>query len=230
MGIHALLAYRVLFAFSLATQPPLRYFRPTMTKPKIGILISGRGSNMVALLDAIDEGRLEAEAALVISNIETAAGLERATERGVETLFINHKGRLREEHDREMAQELKRRGVALVCLAGYMRLVSSLFVREFKNRILNIHPSLLPAFPGLDAQRQALEYGVKVTGCTVHIVDEELDHGPIVLQQPVEVRDDDTVETLSARILKQEHRIYAEAVGRVLSKGFRVEGRRTFFE
>lgn len=185
---------------------------------------------MVALIDAIGEGRLDAEAALVISNIEQAAGLERATERGVETLFINHKGRLREEHDREMAEELKRRGVEVVCLAGYMRLVSSLFVREFKNRILNIHPSLLPAFPGLDAQRQALEYGVKITGCTVHIVDEELDHGPIVIQQAVEVRDDDTVETLSARILKEEHRIYAEAVGRVLSKGFRIEGRRTFFE
>jgi phosphoribosylglycinamide formyltransferase-1 len=184
---------------------------------------------MVALIDAIREGRLQAEAALVISNIETAAGLEKARERGVETLFISHKGRSREEHDTDMARELKRRGVELVCLAGYMRLVSSLFVREFKNRILNIHPSLLPAFPGLDAQRQALEYGVKLTGCTVHIVDEELDHGPIVLQQMVEVLDDDTVETLSARILKEEHRIYAEAVGRILSKDFRVEGRRTFF-
>jgi len=225
-----LLTGRVLFAFLLAAQPPLRYFRPTMTKPRIGILISGRGSNMVALIDAIREGRIEAEAALVISNIETAAGLERASERGVETLFINHKGRPREEHDNDMARELKRRGVELVCLAGYMRLVSSLFVREFRNRILNIHPSLLPAFPGLDAQRQALEYGVKVTGCTVHIVDEELDHGPIVAQQTVEVRDEDTVETLSARILKEEHRIYAEAVRRVLDKEFRVDGRRTFFE
>lgn len=185
---------------------------------------------MIALLDAIRDGRLEAEAALVISNIETAAGLEKAGERGVETLFISHKGRPREEHDSEMARELKRRGVELVCLAGYMRLVSPLFVREFPNRILNIHPSLLPAFPGLDAQRHALEYGVKVTGCTVHIVDEELDHGPIVLQRAVEVQDDDTVETLSARILREEHRIYAEAVGRVLSKGFRIDGRRTFSE
>jgi phosphoribosylglycinamide formyltransferase-1 len=185
---------------------------------------------MIALLDAIKEGRLAAQAALVISNIESAQGLEKARARGVETLFISHKGRTREEHDLEMVAELKGRGVELVCLAGYMRLVSGSFVQAFKNRILNIHPSLLPAFPGLDAQRQALEYGVKVTGCTVHIVDEELDHGPIVLQQPVEVLDDDTIETLSARILKQEHRIYAEAAGRVLSGRFRVEGRRTFYE
>jgi len=184
---------------------------------------------MVALLEAIREGRLAAEAALVISNIETAAGLEKAGQYGVETLFINHKGRPREVHDQEMAVELKNRGVELVCLAGYMRLVSPLFVREFYNRILNIHPSLLPAFPGLDAQKQALEYGVKITGCTVHIVDEELDHGAIVMQQNVDVFDTDTVASLSARILEQEHRIYAEAVARVLSTDFRVEGRRAFF-
>jgi phosphoribosylglycinamide formyltransferase 1 len=196
---------------------------------KIGILISGRGSNMVALLDAIREGRINAEASVVISNIEAAAGLEKARQRGVETLFINHKGRLREEYDREVIEELKRRGVELVCLAGYMRLLSAEFVRAFENRILNIHPSLLPAFPGLDAQRQALEHGVKITGCTVHIVDEELDHGPIVLQRAVGVLDDDTVETLSARILEQEHIAYVEAVERVLAPGFRVEGRRTFF-
>jgi phosphoribosylglycinamide formyltransferase-1 len=200
-----------------------------MTKDKIGILISGRGSNMLALLDAIRAGRLDAEAAVVISNVESAAGLEKARERGVETLFINHKGRSREAHDSEIASELISRKVSLVCLAGYMRLVSPLFIRAFENRILNIHPSLLPAFPGLDAQRQALEHGVKVTGCTVHIVDEELDHGAIVMQRAVEVRDTDTVETLSARILEQEHVIYAEAAARVLSKGFRVEGRRTFF-
>jgi len=184
---------------------------------------------MVALLDAISEGRLDAEVALVISNIEHAEGLGRARARGVETLFINHKGRTREEHDAEMIRELKRRDVTLVCLAGYMRLISSVFVRAFENRILNIHPSLLPAFPGLDAQRQALEHGVKVSGCTVHLVDEELDHGAIVMQRTVAVRDDDTVETLSARILEQEHKIYAEAVARVLSEQFRVEGRRTFY-
>lgn len=147
----------------------------------------------------------------------------------METLVISHSKRTREEHDREIIAELKRRDVSLVCLAGYMRLLSPLFVREFENRILNIHPSLLPAFPGIDAQRQALEYGVKFTGCTVHIVDEQLDHGPIVLQRAVEVFDDDTVETLSARILEQEHRIYPQAAARVLSKGFRVEGQRTFF-
>jgi phosphoribosylglycinamide formyltransferase-1 len=183
---------------------------------------------MLALLDAIREGRLDAEAAVVISNIESAPGLMKAKERGVETLVLSHKGRTREQHDADIVAELKRRDVSLVCLAGYMRLLSSVFVRAFENSILNIHPSLLPAFPGIDAQRQALEHGVKITGCTVHIVDEQLDHGPIVLQRAVEVLDDDSVETLSARILEQEHRIYPEAVARVLSKGFRVEGRRTF--
>jgi phosphoribosylglycinamide formyltransferase 1 len=201
-----------------------------MTRDKIGILISGRGSNMVALLDAVEDDRLGAEAAVVISNVETAAGLAKARERGVETLFISHKGRSREEHDAEVIRELERRGVRLVCLAGYMRLVSARFVSAFENRILNIHPSLLPAFPGLDAQRQALDAGVKISGCTVHLVDEELDHGPIILQRAVEVRDDDTVETLSARILAEEHRAYPEAVARVLSPGFRVEGRRTFVD
>lgn len=184
---------------------------------------------MVALLDAIREGRLDVEAAVVISNVESAAGLIEARRRGVETLVISHKSRTREEHDREIVTELNRRDVSLVCLAGYMRLLSPQFVQSFHNRILNIHPSLLPAFPGTDAQRQALQHGVKITGCTVHLVDEELDHGPIVLQRAVEVRDDDTVETLSGRILEQEHRIYPEAVALVLDKGFRVEGRRTFF-
>lgn len=206
----------------------MRYFRRRMGKPKVAILISGRGSNMLALLDAIRGGRLDAEAAVVISNVESAAGLMKAKEYGVETLVINRGGRTREEHDSAIAAELQRRDVSLVCLAGYMRLLSSQFVRAFENSILNIHPSLLPAFPGVDAQRQALEQGVKITGCTVHIVDEQLDHGPIVLQQAVAVLDDDSVETLSARILEQEHLIYPEAVARVLSKGFRVEGRRTF--
>lgn len=201
-----------------------------MAKDKIGILISGRGSNMTALLDAVGDGRLNAEMAVVISNVETAAGLAKARERGVETLFLSHKGRSREAHDADLIRELKARGVELVCLAGYMRLVSATFVRAFESRILNIHPSLLPAFPGLDAQAQALAHGVKVTGCTVHLVDEELDHGPIILQRTVEVMDGDTVESLSARILAEEHRAYPEAVARVLSSGFRVEGRRTFFD
>lgn len=200
-----------------------------MTKPKIAILISGRGSNMAALLDAIREGHLDAEAAVVISNIESAPGLMKARERGVETLVISRKGRAREEHDREIVAELRHRNASLVCLAGYMRLLSPLFVRAFENRILNIHPSLLPSFPGIDAQRQALEHGVKITGCTVHLVDEQLDHGPIVMQRAVEVLDDDTVETLTSRILAQEHRIYPEAIARVLSTGFRVKGRQTFF-
>lgn len=200
-----------------------------MTTNRLGILISGRGSNMVAILDAIRDGRLDAEAAAVISNVESAPGLFRARELGVETLFISHKGRTREEHDTELIAQLQKRGVTLVCLAGYMRLISPLFVRSFHNRLLNIHPSLLPAFPGLDSQRQALEHGVKVTGCTVHLVDEELDHGPIVMQCAVEVRQDDSVESLSARILEQEHRVYPQAIARVLSGDFRVEGRRTFY-
>jgi phosphoribosylglycinamide formyltransferase-1 len=185
---------------------------------------------MVALLEAIHDGRLAAECALVISNVETAAGLQKAKEFGVETLFISHQGRAREVHDREMIDELRKRGVSLVCLAGYMRLISAHFVREFPHRILNIHPSLLPSFPGLDAQRQALEFGVKVSGCTVHLVDEELDHGAIVLQRAVEVFDRDTEATLAARILEQEHQIYVEAVARVLSDRFRVDGRKTYME
>jgi phosphoribosylglycinamide formyltransferase-1 len=184
---------------------------------------------MTAILDAIRERRLDAEAAVVISNIESAPGLLKARERGVETLFISHKGRTREEHDRELVGEFARRGVTLVCLAGYMRLISESFVRAFHNRILNVHPSLLPAFPGLEAQRQAIEHGAKVSGCTVHLVDEHLDHGPIVMQGAVEVREDDTVDTLSARILEEEHRIYPLAIARVLAPGFRVEGRHTFF-
>lgn len=200
-----------------------------MTIHKLGILISGRGSNMIAILDEIREHRLEAEAVVVISNLDTASGLPKARERGVETLLISHKGLTREEHDRDLVAELKKRQVSLVCLAGYMRLLSPFFVRSFHNRILNIHPSLLPAFPGLNAQRQAIEHGVKVSGCTVHLVDEHLDHGPIIMQCAVEVRDDDTVETLSARILEQEHRLYPKAIARVLANDFRVEGRRTFF-
>ena len=184
---------------------------------------------MLAILDAISQHWLDAEAAVVISNVESAPGLTKSRDRGVETLFISHTGRTREEHDRELLEEFERRGVTLVCLAGYMRLISGLFVRSFHNRILNVHPSLLPAFPGLDAQRQAIEHGVKVTGCTVHLVDEHLDHGPIVMQSAVEVREGDTFDTLSTRILEEEHRIYPLAIARVLAPGFRVEGRKTIF-
>jgi len=184
---------------------------------KIGILISGRGSNMVALVDAIKSGEIpHSEVAVVISD-KASAGLEKAKERGVETLVIQRSGRTREEHDAEIANALRKRDVELVCLAGYMRLLSKDFIHAFENRIVNIHPSLLPAFPGLDAQRQALEHGVKITGCTVHYVNEHLDAGPIILQKAVEVRDDDTVEILSARILEQEHKAYVEAVRRIAS-------------
>ncbi|MFN0110328.1 MAG: phosphoribosylglycinamide formyltransferase [Blastocatellia bacterium] len=194
---------------------------------RIGILISGRGSNMLALAEAITDGRIpDAEIALVASNIESAVGLNRARELGIPTFVHSHKGCTREEHDRAMAVELRRAEVDLVCLAGYMRLLSPWFIREFEHRILNIHPSLLPAFPGLDAQQQALDYGVKFTGCTVHLVDEELDHGPIVKQSVVPVLSDDTAETLSARILAEEHKAYAEAVALILSGQFCIEGRR----
>jgi phosphoribosylglycinamide formyltransferase-1 len=191
----------------------------------IGILISGRGSNMEAILDAVDAGRVDARVGVVVSNVESAPGLERARARGVEAVALDHRGRTREEHDRRMRDELDRRGVDLVCLAGYMRLLSGSFIESYPNRILNIHPSLLPAFPGLGAQRQALEYGVKLAGCTVHFVDEELDHGPIVLQRAVPVLADDTEETLSARILVEEHVAYPEAVGLVAAGLVRVEGR-----
>lgn len=179
----------------------------------IGILISGRGSNMVALVDAVQSGEIPAsEVSVVISDKADAAGLEKARTRGVETVVIERKGRKREEHDAEIVKELKARGVGLVCLAGYMRLLSPAFVQAFPDRIVNIHPSLLPAFPGLDAQKQAFDAGVKITGCTVHYVDELLDHGEVILQKEVEVRDGDTVEELSARILNEEHSLYVGAI------------------
>jgi phosphoribosylglycinamide formyltransferase 1 len=194
---------------------------------RIGILISGRGSNMLALIRAVADERIpEAEVAIVISNVANAPGLEKARAHGVETVTLDHRGKTREEHDRAMAAVLRDRKVDLVCLAGYMRLLSSWFTREFEGRILNIHPSLLPAFSGLDAQRQAIDYGVKFSGCTAHLVDEELDHGPIIKQAVVPVLPDDTEETLSARILVEEHRIYAEAVALMLSGNWRIEGRR----
>jgi phosphoribosylglycinamide formyltransferase 1 len=185
----------------------------------IAILISGRGSNMVALIDAVRSGEIPgSEIAVVISDKPNAAGLEKARERNVKTIVIERRGRTREEHDAEIIAELKRRDVDLICLAGYMRLLSCDFVNAFPDHIINIHPSLLPAFPGLDAQKQALEHGVKITGCTVHFVNEDLDAGPIILQRAVEVRNDDTVESLSARILEQEHLAYVEAVRRLVTE------------
>lgn len=185
----------------------------------IGILISGRGSNMVALVDAVKSGEIpDSQVAVVISDKPDAAGLQKARERGIETLVIERSARPRIEHDAEIAAELKRRGVELVCLAGYMRLLSPDFVRAFPNRIVNIHPSLLPAFPGLNVQQQAIDAGVKISGCTVHYVNEHLDAGPIILQRAVEVKDDDTAETLSARILEQEHFLYVEAVKVIIQR------------
>ena len=184
----------------------------------IGILISGRGSNMVALVDAVQSGEIPAsEVSVVISDKADAAGLDKARARGVDTVVIERNGRPREEHDAEIIAELLGRGVELVCLAGYMRLLSPAFVQAFPKRIVNIHPSLLPAFPGLDAQKQAFDAGVKLTGCTVHFVDELLDHGEVILQKEVEVRDDDTVDTLSARILEQEHSLYVQAIASLVS-------------
>lgn len=198
-----------------------------MENRRIGVLISGRGSNLQAIIDAVAGGRLDAEIAVVISNRAQAAGLERARAAGIETLHIDHKRYpSREAFDLAVVAALKQRGVSLVCLAGFMRLLSAAFVEAFPNRILNIHPSLLPAFVGLDGQRQAWEYGVKVSGATVHVVTPELDAGPIVLQAVVPVRDDDTPDTLAARILAEEHRIYPEAVDIMLAGGWRIEGRR----
>ena len=187
------------------------------TKARIAILISGRGSNMLALADAVRDGRIpNAEIAVVISDKADAVGLSKANERGIETEVIQRRGRSRAEHDAEIVIALKQRSIDLVCLAGYMRVLSGEFIRSFSQRILNIHPSLLPSFPGLDAQRQALEHGVKVSGCTVHYIDETLDGGPIIAQRAVLVNEGDTVESLSARILVEEHRLYAEAVEQVL--------------
>jgi phosphoribosylglycinamide formyltransferase 1 len=194
---------------------------------RIGVLLSGRGSNFEALAESVAAGRLrEAEIAIVISNREGAPGIEKAKQRKIPTRVIPSKGLERETYDRQVVAALNEQDVELVCLAGYMRLLSPFFVASFPNRILNIHPSLLPSFPGLEAQRQALGYGVKFAGCTVHFVDENLDAGPIVLQATVPVRDDDTEETLSSRILREEHRIYTEAVRIVLEGKFKILGRR----
>lgn len=201
-----------------------------MTK-RIGVLLSGRGSNFEALADSVSSGRIPgAEIAVVISNKPDAQGLERAERRGIPAKAIASKGLQRETYDRQVVEVLQEYKVDLICLAGYMRLLSPYFVAAFPQRILNIHPSLLPSFPGLESQRQALEYGVKFAGCTVHFVDENLDAGPIVLQSVVAVQDNDDVETLSQRILREEHRIYTEAVRLVLEGNYRVEGRRVLCE
>jgi phosphoribosylglycinamide formyltransferase-1 len=194
---------------------------------RLGVLISGRGSNLQAIIDAIDAGRLRAIVALVISNIADAAGLDRARAAGIATLVIPHgESPTRADYDRRLIAALREQAVDLVCLAGFMRLLGPTFVDAFPNRILNIHPSLLPAFPGLDAQHQAFEHGVTVSGATVHFVNAELDAGPIVLQAAVPVLPDDTADTLAARILETEHRIYPEAIQRVLDGGWALDGRR----
>ena len=193
----------------------------------LGVLISGRGTNLQALIDAIADGRLNARIAIVISNRAGAPGLDRATAAGIETLVVDHQTfASRDAFDSAVAHELQLRSVALVCLAGFMRLVGAPLLNAFPQSILNVHPSLLPAFPGVNAQRQALEHGVKVSGATVHLVTGELDDGPIILQAAVSVRDDDTVDTLSARILVEEHRIYPAAVSGILDGGWHLEGRR----
>jgi phosphoribosylglycinamide formyltransferase-1 len=195
-------------------------------KKRLGILLSGRGSNFEAIANNVAAGTIDAEIAVVIGNRPEARGLEVARQRALNALCIPSKGLDRNVYDAMVVEELKKHAVDLVCLAGFMRLLSAGFIREFPQRILNIHPSLLPAFPGLDAQHQALEHGVKISGCTVHFVDEYLDAGPIIVQAAVPVLDTDTVDSLSTRILKEEHRIYSEAIRIVLSGTLRIEGRR----
>jgi len=193
---------------------------------RLGILLSARGSNFEAIADQVAAGTIGATIAVVIANRPEARGLELARERGLNAVCLPSRGLDREVYDRMLVEELRRNQVDLVCLAGFMRLLSASFIRQFPNRILNIHPSLLPAFPGLDAQHQALAHGVRISGCTVHFVDEDLDAGPIVIQAAVPVLDEDTVDTLSARILAEEHRIYSEAIRIVLAGKYRIDGRR----
>jgi phosphoribosylglycinamide formyltransferase-1 len=197
---------------------------------RVGVLISGRGSNLQALIDASKRGELGGVIGVVFSNVETALGLERARRAGIPVAFRDHRGRAREAFDAEVVSILHAHGVELVCLAGYMRLLSPLFLRAFPGRILNVHPALLPAFPGLDAQRQALEHGVKLSGATVHLVNEDLDAGPILAQEAVAVLEGDTEETLAARILEAEHRIYPRAVRAMLEGRVSVSGRRVILE
>ncbi len=204
---------------------------PREVKTKIAILISGRGSNMLALADAVREGGVpESEIEVVVSDQPNAAGLRHAQSRNLKTVVVERRGRSRDEHDRELVGVLQEHQIDFVCLAGYMRLLSSLFLSAYQNRILNIHPSLLPAFPGLDAQRQALEHGVKFSGCTVHFVDQTLDGGPIIAQRIVPVLDDDTEELLAARILEQEHELYPEALAIVAGSAYEIVGRRVMLK
>ena len=193
---------------------------------KLGILLSGRGSNFEAIARNVQAGRIPAEIGVVISNKEEAAGLAIAGQMGLNALCIPSKGKEREAFERELVASLRQHEVDLVCLAGFMRVLTSYFIREFKGRILNIHPAILPSFPGVEAQKQALDYGVKFTGCTVHFVDEGVDTGPVVAQAVVPILDNDTPETLAARILKEEHRIYTEAVCLIVEDKIRIEGRR----
>jgi len=197
---------------------------------RIAVLVSGRGSNLQALIDAERKGDLGGAIALVVSNVPGAHALERARLAGVETVVIDHRGRLREDYDRDLLSVLQERHIDVVCLAGFMRILSAIFIRTFGGPIINIHPSLLPAFAGKDAQRQAFEHGVKVSGATVHLVDEGLDSGPILMQEAVEVRDDDTADALAARILETEHRIYPLAVHLLCRGSLRLEGRRAILE
>ena len=200
---------------------------PETRRPRVGILISGRGSNMVALVNAMREGRVPAEPVVVISNVPGAAGLTTAAGWGIATAVVDHTAiKPRQAHERAVIEILNAHNVDIVCLAGYMRRLSPLLVGAFPGRILNVHPGLLPAFPGLDAQKAALDYGVKVAGCTVHLVDDEVDHGPIVLQATVPVEDGDSVETLSARILAQEHTIYPQALALLAAGKLEIDGRR----
>jgi phosphoribosylglycinamide formyltransferase 1 len=194
---------------------------------RLAVLLSGRGSNLQAIIDAIAERRLDATIAVVISNIEDAGGLERARHAGIETLTVSHRGwKSRDDYDRALVSELRKRHVRLVCLAGFMRKLGALFIEAFPNAVLNIHPSLLPSFPGLHPQQQALAHGVKTSGVTVHFVTGDLDDGPIIVQRSVPVLDEDTEETLAARILVEEHRAYPEAIALVLEGGWRIDGRR----
>jgi len=200
---------------------------PDPINRRLGVLISGRGSNLQALIDAIADGRLQASIAVVISNREDAAGLPRARKEGIEAICLPHRGwPTRDDYNRALVRELQTRGVGVVCLAGFMRLVGAPLIEAFPHRVVNIHPSLLPAFPGLEAQRQAIEHGVKVSGVTVHLVTAELDAGPIIVQRAVPVLPGDTADSLAARILEEEHRAYPEAVQAILDGGWRVEGRR----
>lgn len=194
--------------------------------PRLGVLISGRGTNLQSIIDAVADGRLDASIAIVISNRADAAGLERAARAGIATLVIDHRNQPREAYDARLMAALREREIDLVCLAGFMRILSPAFIGAFANRIMNIHPSLLPAFPGVNPPYQAWEHGVTISGATVHLVDESLDGGPIVRQEALDVRASDTPESLAARILEIEHRIYPEAIADVLTGGWRIEGRR----